>query len=353
MRKNNAFTLAELLITLVIVGVIASITLPTLITKINEKVTENQTATFNAKIIKGLNLTKTAGDLNSTYSSTKDFLENGLSKHLKISKICGPDELRKCIPYDNIKYELNDGKEEIAKVSKLTNPSKLKLTGGFKDISAFVLADGTPVIVSYNLNCIDDPDKADTSINGCFAGVYDINGSRRPNKFGTEIKNGKTVYKGDIRSFNGASVAPCIGKVNGLCIASSYLSGDQLLPAMQAIDPNYVQTGRLRNVAMDYCPKIGAHIPRKNELIKIASAFFGNEFDENSTFGYISPVKLNFPNTYASLGVTGNPSKIYLWSPDTYGQYAIAWRYHRPEYVSPERVYIFNDITIGTICIGE
>ncbi len=62
-RVGNGFTLAEVLITLAIIGVVAAMTIPTLIAKINNIVTDNQIKVFNAKIIKGMNLTKTAGDL--------------------------------------------------------------------------------------------------------------------------------------------------------------------------------------------------------------------------------------------------------------------------------------------------
>ena len=70
-KFKKAFTLAEVLITLAIVGVVAAMTIPTLVVKINDKVTENQNKVFQAKLIKALNLTKTAGLLNNTYTSTE------------------------------------------------------------------------------------------------------------------------------------------------------------------------------------------------------------------------------------------------------------------------------------------
>ena len=63
-----AFTLAEVLITLAIIGIVAAMTIPTLIAKINDIVKTNTVKVFNAKLIKGLNLTKTAGALNDTYT---------------------------------------------------------------------------------------------------------------------------------------------------------------------------------------------------------------------------------------------------------------------------------------------
>ena len=76
--------MAEVIITLAIIGVVAAMTIPTLVAKINNIVTANQAKVFNAKLIKGLNLTKTVGDLNDTYTSTYDFLVSGLGKNLKM-----------------------------------------------------------------------------------------------------------------------------------------------------------------------------------------------------------------------------------------------------------------------------
>ncbi|MBR1424890.1 type II secretion system protein [bacterium] len=55
-RGKAAFTLAEVLITLAIIGVVAAMTLPTLIAKINEKADSNQKAVIEAKLIQGLNM---------------------------------------------------------------------------------------------------------------------------------------------------------------------------------------------------------------------------------------------------------------------------------------------------------
>ncbi|MBR1425058.1 type II secretion system protein [bacterium] len=66
--KRAAFTLAEVLITLAIIGVVAAMTLPTLIAKINEKADSNQKAVIEAKLIQGLNMLDLHGGMNDTYS---------------------------------------------------------------------------------------------------------------------------------------------------------------------------------------------------------------------------------------------------------------------------------------------
>ena len=197
--KRAAFTLAEVLITLAIIGVVAAMTIPTLIAKINEKVTENQKKVFEAKVLKGLNLTRTHGDLNNTYSSTYDFLQNGLGKHLKMTKICDASHTRDCVPYDSILYTTSDNKEDSVDVKDIDTAVELGKTEdeGYKDIASFVMGDGTVVIATYKQDCLVDEGKLDRDIgeNPCFAGIYDLNGTRKPNKMGK-----------DLLTFNGATL---------------------------------------------------------------------------------------------------------------------------------------------------
>ncbi|MBR1424937.1 type II secretion system protein, partial [bacterium] len=82
-----AFTLAEILITLAVIGVVAAMTLPTLIAKINEKADSNQKAVIEAKLIQGLNMLDLHGGMNDTYSSTAEFVEE-LGKYMKITAVC-------------------------------------------------------------------------------------------------------------------------------------------------------------------------------------------------------------------------------------------------------------------------
>ncbi|MBR1423974.1 type II secretion system protein, partial [bacterium] len=86
-RGKAAFTLAEVLITLAVIGVVAAMTLPTLIAKINEKADLNQKTVIEAKLIQGLNMLDLHGGMNDTYSSTAEFVEE-LGKYMKITAVC-------------------------------------------------------------------------------------------------------------------------------------------------------------------------------------------------------------------------------------------------------------------------
>ena len=370
MKKTKAFTLAEVLITLAIIGVVAAMTIPTLIAKINDIVNTNTVKVFNSKVLKGINLTKTAGDLNDTYDSTYQFLTDALSKNLKMAKICDSDHIRDCIPYDKIKYEDKSGNEKTVNVSDLKTASKLNLKAPYTDTAAFVLGDGTPVIVSYNLQCIDDPDKAYTSLtDGCLAGVFDINGSRKPNKYLAKVDEDNTSYVGDLRPFNGASIgSSCAGTIGDVCIASTAKGGsdsawNEIVAELQALDPSYTMPKTPQDnrddywqVANDYCEKIGGgSLPDSTALAKIANALYGvdnistaNSYNSNSSLSWDA----NKDTVFAALGITDNPSYFYLWSSSPNGAENAYFRYFTSSYTGYSN-YRRYDGDRWVVCLGD
>lgn len=294
MTRKKGFTLAEVLITLAIVGVVAALTLPTLISKINDKVTENQTKVFKAKVLKGLNLTRTHGDLNSTYSSTYDFLVNGLGKYLKMAKVCQANEIRNCVPYDSILYTASDNKEDSVDVKDIDTTEELgkKEKDGYKDIASFVMGDGTIVIATYKLDCVVDDGELNKDIgeNECFAGIYDLNGTRKPNKMGKDLLtfNGVTlnIYKG-----------PAILKtINGVKLITNVAAPTPMTKA--ECEANKTKYGISEcEVSKDYwagavktCKDAGGRLPTEEELTKIAQEVYN---EPSLTAGYRANLTLD------------------------------------------------------------
>ena len=196
--KRAAFTLAEVLITLGIIGIVAALTIPGLINKINEKVTSTQKTVIERKLVESLNmLSNKENGLNVTYNNTEEFVK-ALSKYLKVTTICGKNDLQNCFPYEKINYDKN-GENKTVDVSSLTTGKKFKLEGNWLDTAGFIMANGTPFIISYNNDCgtisndkgqtIVDPDRPLKDIPyQCIDGIYDNNGTRSPNKFGKDVK---------------------------------------------------------------------------------------------------------------------------------------------------------------------
>ncbi|MBR1425212.1 hypothetical protein IJ579_06585, partial [bacterium] len=280
---------------------------------------------------------------------------------LKMASICDSEHLRDCIPYESIKYEKKDGSEASVSVSDLKTAKKLNLEGGFEDVAAFVLADGTPVLISYDKTCEVDTEELDKTISSCVAGLYDINGSRKPNKFlnKTETVNGKTIsYSADLKTFNGAGIdsSTCLGKVGSLCITKSVaFPKDVWQDYFDEMPKCRHSSGQQYNnyflIAQKYCEGKGK-LPSASDLAKIATALYGETIGDEETIYRDSTVRAisisseNKNAVYSALGIEANPtnSGFGLWSdretPDHDGAYLRAF---------------YNDYTIyiGNVCGAE
>ena len=111
--KNNGFTLAEVLITLVIIGVIAALTIPALINKTNEQ--DTVTSVKKAYTILSQAYQKTIAEEGETYVWLSDetdqiateTLGKLLVKHFNILENCGITTTGHCFP-DVIYKRFND-----------------------------------------------------------------------------------------------------------------------------------------------------------------------------------------------------------------------------------------------------
>ena len=87
-----AFTMAEILLSLTIIGVVAAITLPSLTGNINERTWNTQRKALYARFSQAIALMPSLNQ----YSDVDTFLASGLAKVLKINNICDKDHLTDC-----------------------------------------------------------------------------------------------------------------------------------------------------------------------------------------------------------------------------------------------------------------
>lgn len=197
--KKRAFTLAEVLITLGIIGIVAAMTLPTVVNKVGKNVLKQQ---FKKEYsVYSQNLLKTTYDLDGSinchygqdenglitntgqdYTGCKEFYEK-FAHNLKIIKKCEGNALSGgCLPRYS-EYRTDSG------------------CGGYNEESfnvtntAYVIADGSILMPYGNL--------------ALAAFVVDINGKKGPNKAGYDlfnfsiVKTRKGGYVIDPNSING------------------------------------------------------------------------------------------------------------------------------------------------------
>ena len=227
--KKSAFTLAEVLITLGIIGVVAAITLPVLLSNVDQKVKAERVTNIKQKLSKVTDKMAVQSGLMG-YDSTDAFVKE-MQRHMKIAKVCDNAHLADCWPSKEVALDDAGKTWEISK-TKTAKTLKVAKAGGddWSDTVGIVTGDGTAMILSYNKGCTFDVDKEglksgdskgsiSNSLN-CLAGVFDWNGGKKPNKLAKLEGNSK----GDVLIFGkaGGLGSECSLEAGGKCFTAAF-----------------------------------------------------------------------------------------------------------------------------------
>ena len=332
-NKKFAFTLAEVLITLGVIGVVAALTMPTLLKNIAERSNSEAQANLAQKITKSMDLMRADGGLERTYNSTDEFVDE-FSKYIKISTRCDADHIADCWPTKTV--TTTDG--ETYDVSKAKTGKNLNLKDNKSNNVGIILADGATLILTYNPNAgiIGDgdtvtPSFADlpigfgrtkkfaytTSVTDSIDFVMDVNGFKGPN---SEARNGKQY---DIRSFKVAKFSKgCAGnEIKGIgCVyvPPSYSPIKAGSEEMKKWDPNWTtekvgswaSTDNYWAGAKKACDDIGMSLPDKSKLQSLAKKTKAEKEQLGlPTFGWWwSSSEYDATSSYSVYYYDGNPS---------------------------------------------
>ena len=192
-RRKVAFTLAEVLITLGIIGVVAVMTMPAIIANIQDHVKAKRIENIRQKLSKVTDAMSATSGING-YADTMAFVAE-MNKHMKIAKICDNEHLSACWPTKEVM--LND-EGKMWEIAKTKNAKTLKIPdavlNNYTNTVGIVTADGTSMILSYDKTCDFNPDVTGYAYSGglsnsasCLAGVFDWNGGKNPNKLGKDV----------------------------------------------------------------------------------------------------------------------------------------------------------------------
>ena len=196
-----AFTLAEVLITLGIIGVVAALTLPPLIKNINDKEYSTARKRVLSTIGEAVRRQAVVGELKYA-NNAEDYVENYLKTQLKIIKTCDNEHLNECgiETGENQIFNLIGQKTTMpTKISDLatgiaTNGNSLKGKGDEKSYG-LILQNGYSINLFYNPNCMSNiSGYAQDSV--CVNAIYDINGLSKPNQVGQDIGFVSILYPG-------------------------------------------------------------------------------------------------------------------------------------------------------------
>ena len=229
MTRCAGFTMAEILLSLTIIGVVAAITLPSLTGNINERTWNTQRKALYARFSQAIALmpalngygTLIEGDSSTSAIDTaaETFITSGLSKVLKINNICDSEHLEDCglpakiVPLDLGGSSLSNVQLENIKTLVGFNSMFNGTWSGYNFTSgsysqldtkaaAFETANGESILTYYNPLC---KSSAMLSSNAMFYSqpfmcanfVYDLNGSKGPNTVGKDIGFISVLYPSD------------------------------------------------------------------------------------------------------------------------------------------------------------
>ena len=196
MRKFNAFTLAEVLITLGIIGVVAAMTMPTLINQTNG-------AQYKAAYKKALSAISQAVTLNvalddisfADTASDKTTLEQLITKRMNVVKSATTAGYTFQDTSASAKYKITCGENNLAgKTDAVDNCTKagdiVDRTGTitFANLNKFLFFnDGSmfAYTVANSTGC--------TASNNCI-GIIDVNGAKGPNKVVSNPESPTDIY---------------------------------------------------------------------------------------------------------------------------------------------------------------
>ena len=184
-----AFTLAEVLITLAVIGIVAALTLPGLIQNHNEKAWSTAQSVFEKRLEVATKQMNTEEKL-AGYANTIDFV-NELKKYIKITKVCDSNDLTKCF---ESKILAADGQE--IEVSNLKSSSQLAKEDWGTETIGVQFADGVGALIAYNPNTDQQPFNNQFSATAAsMAILYDVSGVLKAVILGFQMIIGVVLLK--------------------------------------------------------------------------------------------------------------------------------------------------------------
>ena len=185
-KKFFAFTLAEVLITLGIIGVVAALTIPTLVSNYKQRAWDTAANVFERKLEESLKTMNTQQTL-AGYSNTADFV-NELSKHFKITRVCKNDDLLTCFE-DKVMWGAGDADPEEVDMANIKTASHFGQEDWDTEIIGVQFANGTTGLVAYNPDCKQNPYSNQITGTSCLAMLYDTDGFKTPNTSGKDLRS--------------------------------------------------------------------------------------------------------------------------------------------------------------------
>ena len=258
------FTMAEILLSLTIIGVVAAITLPSLTGNINERTWNTQRKALYARFSQAIALMpalngygtlkeeSSSGASDAVDTAAETFVTSGLSKVMKINNICDNEHLEDCGIVSKITTLGGVQMDMPSKMSELNSSmvgTRSNLLDSFSQIdtkaAAFETANGESIVAFYNPRCVGSLNELPIGGNGgyfvapkvCANFIYDLNGNKGPNTVGKDIGFITAMYPSDVKI---AAPYPAVNQLSGTYAAKPSSDSDtSASKACTAYDSEY------------------------------------------------------------------------------------------------------------------
>ena len=321
-----AFTLAEVLITLAVIGIVAAMTLPGLIQNHNEKAWSTAKDLWEKKLTETVRRMNTDGVMTG-HDTTEDFMDT-FKQYMKVIKTCDNTDINKCYSPKVVTTGSNEEPMEV-ETDSLTSASSMGLKEWQTNTNtmSFVVADGTTVIMAYQPECpYADPIEDTGSQVSCMGYMVDVNGKKGPNRVGK-----------DIQLSSGVAFSTCDNPIGDMCWSTDFA-------ATRAIDTcvgseyedleerhgSYCSTNYWAGAKLT-CKEKNMTLPTRAQLAQLASNLYVDSSGNDITFAegtYRSGIQLR--EQYKETP----PLTIYCnyWSSEEYSTYSAYLRYFYSSY---------------------
>ena len=164
------YTLVEILITLAIVGTVAALTMPTLISEYNIKQWSVAADVFEKKLDESLREMNFQLVL-AGHQTTESFVDE-LAKHFKTYKICNNDELAQCF---SDKFYWTGSSSEAFDLDVIKTSRNFGQKNWKTNVVGVQFANGTNALIAYNPTdtCQQDQLSNNIDVSSCLAIIYD------------------------------------------------------------------------------------------------------------------------------------------------------------------------------------
>ncbi len=348
--NKKAFTLAEVLITLAIIGIVAALTIPTLVQNYQERAWNTASQVFQRKLGEALRVMNVQGTL-AGYTTTEAFVDE-LSKHIKITRICDNDDITTCFS-DTVTW--GDEEVDMSKVKKAKNFGQ---NDWDTNTVAVQFANGVNGVIAYNPDCRQNQFSNDVITVGengistdCLAILYDVDGFKNPNTEGKDLKNL------NVTSLGGSNCA--IELSDGTCFTAPFY------PTAMSLSDCEAQKGELGISECHYdagddgdywagavkaCHDMGSSLPSQEQLEQLARDLYpGTTINtdystSNGTRDNDLAMEWNF--------VSSPSSAFWVWSSEEYSKKYAYYRCFYSTYLY--RGYYGRSNSSGqAVCLAE